>query len=157
MLDPKLANWIWEVIKVGLLEDDIEKAKAMIAALYDRGLELPSQIETMLLEIWSSGDESALWDLALLSAEKAFFDVRESVLLIALLVCKGKLGIKTAFGLLGFVGFNLNELDPSIRHVIDVVWLLRHDSEAGVMEAEDDTLLAEALERVLNEYRTKDR
>ncbi|MGK6307339.1 hypothetical protein [Variovorax sp. DT-64] len=56
-----------------------------------------------------------------------------------------------AFTLLGFDGVITDDLQPSIRRVADVLWLLKRNADMDAITPSDGSLLAEALRDLAEE------
>ena len=75
------------------------------------------------------------------------------VAVIATLVEAHAMEIKDACSALSARVVDIDSLPPVIRHVFDVVWLLKEDEKDAIMAVDDDKLLADALRKVVNEVR----
>lgn len=146
-------QFLWHLFQLYCFDGENSRALEWVASMYERCLDIPSTLEGLLLAYWEGEKESALIDAALISVQKFYFDAEQHVMLIAWLVEKGKLGIEEASSLLTFSDINPESLPITIRHVIDVAWLLNQDQKDGVMNPRQDSLLADALRNVLKETR----
>lgn len=153
--DPSLSESLWKLFQVGLIQSDMRRAIELIALIRSKGPELPPKIDALLTECASTEyDATALWNLALASVEAFYFGVEERTTLIALLTSNGRIGLERAFALLSFDGVNTDELSQSVRHVADVLWLVKQDFEFSGVDPQEGGLLAEALKRVADESGT---
>lgn len=151
MLNATAETFLWSLFRLSLFGGDPNRALEWVASLYDRGLYLPEKLETLLTNYWSSGDKSTLLSLALTALENFWLDVDHRTRLAAYLFVDGKIDLIQACAVLSFNGVNVDDLKPSVRRVADVLWLLRQDLDARVMEPGDDTLLSEALRNLAKE------
>jgi hypothetical protein len=151
MLNADAEIFLWRLLRLGLLADDPSGAVDWVASFYDKGIELPAKLETLLLEYWGSGDRAVLLSLAQASLEDFSLDVVHRTRLTAYLFANGYIDETRACALLGFEGVIIDELDPLVRRVADVCWLVRQDAQAGVLESGDDSVLSEALHALARE------
>ena len=52
---------LWNLLQVGLVRGDGERAGEWVASIYGRGLELPSKVGSLLAAYLSRGEQSILW------------------------------------------------------------------------------------------------
>lgn len=154
MLNANAQAFLWRLIRLGLMEDHSKLAMEWVASLYDRGLDLPTRVESLLADYWASGDRTVLLSLARTMLEGFCLDVELRTRLAAYLFADGKIDEVQACAFLSFEGVNLDDLPPSVQRVADVVWLLMQDSQAQVNEPNDDSLLSDALRSLAKEGET---
>lgn len=144
-------QFLWDLIRFFWLTIDPKRAKELAASIYEMGINIPNNLEGMVVEFWSNENELAIQKIALTCVKEHYFDIEKHIVLIALLVEKNLLGLNNAGPLL--TGINITENDSNvsdeIKRVIDVAWLINKDSNDGVMEAQDDSLLQDALSKVV--------
>lgn len=145
MLNHATETFLWSLFRLGLVVGDSKKALEKVASLYDLCLDIPEKVERLLTEYWSSEDLEKLLSLALTALEDFCLDVEHRTRLTAHLFANGRIDLAQACAFLAFDSVNVDDLEPSVRRVADVLWLLRQDSDARVMEPVDDALLSEAL------------
>jgi len=145
MLDVAAETFLWRLFRLGLIRSDPKQGIEWVASLYDLGLELPAKVETLLADYWASGDRATLLSLALATLESFCLDVEHRTRLTAHLFAGGEIDLIQACAFLSFDGVNVDDLQPSVRRVADILWLLRQDSDARHMEPGDDSLLSGAL------------
>jgi hypothetical protein len=113
--------------------------------MYDRTLHFPAKLESLLLEYWQGMGDPALMEAATLVAKNFYFDPGRHILFVSILFERNVISIDDAVPLLVMQGRNLEDFPESIRHVIDVVWLVNQDVKDDVMSPRQDSLLGEAL------------
>lgn len=143
-------QFLWHLFNLYFFMGKRDSALEWVASMYESCLDLPTQLESLLLEYWETGKESALVDAALIAVRQNYFGVDRQVMLTAWLVKGGGLGIEEAADLLIFPGARLEDFSDAIRRVIDVAWLLNQDKKDGVMSPSQDSLLVDTLRDVLN-------
>lgn len=151
MLNEAAETFLWGLFRLGLLGGDSKRAIEWVATLYDRGLEFPANVEMLLTDYWSSGDRGILLSLALAALKGFCLDVEHRTRMTATLFADGKIDLAQACAFLSFDGANVDDLQPSVRHVADVLWLLRQDLDAQVMEPGQDSLMSDALRKLAKE------
>lgn len=151
MLNAAAEAFLWRLFLFGLFGGDSNRALEWARSLYDQGLEFPQKLEMLLTNYLSSGDQETLLSLALTAVENYWLDVEHRTRLTAYLFAYGKIDLTQAYALLSFDGVNVDDLQPSLCKVADVLWLLRQDSGAQVMGPNDDSLLSEALRNLAKE------
>jgi hypothetical protein len=151
MLNATAEQFLWRLFWLGLLEGDSKGADEWVASFYDKDIELPGRLETLLIEYWASRDRAVLLSLAKAALEDCSLDAAHRTELTAHLFVDGQIDVMQAYSFLGFEGVNVDDLRPSMRRVADVYWLLKQDSMGGVMEPGDDSLLSEALHTLARE------
>lgn len=145
MLNADAEAFLWRLLRLGLLGSNPRQANDWIASFYDRGIELPAKLESLLTEYWTSPSRTVLLSLAQAALEDYSLDVVHRFRLTAYLFANGHVDVNRAYAFLGFGGAITDDLPPSVRRVADVCWLVRQDSKAAVMGAGDDSLLGETL------------
>lgn len=150
MLNADAETFLWRLFCLGLLAGDAKRAGLWVASYYDRGIELPAKLEALVIEYWASADCAVLLMLAHAALEDFCLNVVHRTRLSAYLFVNGHIDESQAYAFLGFEGVIMDDLEPSVRRVADVCWLLRQDSEAAVMEA-DDGLLSAAFHALADE------
>lgn len=150
-MESKDIQFLWDLIKFYWITIDLKKAKKLASDIYELGINIPNDLEGVIVEFWSNGNELAIQKIALICVKQHYFDVEKHIVLIALLVEKNLLSLNDAGSLL--IGINITEdesnVSDEIKRVIDVAWLINEDSNDGVMEAQDDSLLKDALSEVV--------
>lgn len=154
MLNPTAETFLWNLFRLGLLKDDPQSALEWVSSLYDRGLDLPEEVESLLTAYWAHKDREILFSLALKVLESFYLDVEHRTRLTAYLFTAEKIDIVQACSFLSFEGVHVDTLEPSLRRVSDVLWLLKQDSELQVMAPNDDSLLSEALRDLAKSAKT---
>jgi hypothetical protein len=153
-LNQPTLDFLLKLLKLGLVLGDRKQAIEWASSNYEQGLYFPPHVDSLLTSFCSTHEQSVLWDLALILVEGFYCEVNERTKLVALMVIEGKVDQDKAAKLLNFYGVNTDALTPSIRRVADVLWLLKQDSDLGVMEPSSDNLLYEALTNVAMEIKT---
>jgi len=150
-------QFLWNLIKFCWLTVDIGKAQKLASDIYELDINIPDNLEGMVVDFWSNRDDLVIGKIALICGKHRFFDVEKHVILIALLVEKNLLSLNDAGPLL--TGINITESESNIsnelKRVIDVAWLINEDSNDGIMEASDDSLLQDALMKMVAFSRVK--
>lgn len=144
-------QFLWHLFQLYFFMGEAAGSLEWVASMYESCLNIPAKLESLLLEYWENGKESVLLDAALMSVRQNYFDAERQVILVAWLVEKGRLGIDEAASIIIFPGISPDAFSNAIRHAIDVAWLLNQDKKDGVMNPQQDSLLADALREVLNE------
>lgn len=80
------------------------------------------------------------------------FDVARHVQLVAALVQRGCINLDVAADMLAVRGSDKERLSKEIEHVIDVAWLINEDRRDGIMAADADSLLKDALEKIAADF-----
>jgi hypothetical protein len=145
MLETAVENFLWALLRLGILRNDAKHAIEWAGSYYEKGLELPMDLEAFLDDYCASEDQATLNLLALTALKKFWLEVDHRTCLTAYLFVEGEIDLVQACSFLSFSDVNVDDLDSSVRRVADVLWLLKQDSDARVMEVGDDGLLSEAL------------
>jgi hypothetical protein len=154
MLDTAAEAFLWRLFRSGLLERDSKQALEWAAARHDRDLELPERLQTLLTQYGSSGDRTSLLSMALAALENFWLDVDHRTRLTASLFVDGRIDLAQACAFLSFDGVDAEGLKPSVRAVADVLWLVKQDLDAQVMQSGDDNLMSEALHNLAKDSAT---
>ena len=152
MLKEQSTNYLWDLFRLQFLLADEIQAKQLTSSLYERELELPDEVESLLLLFLKTWDVNYLTEVLKMSVRRYFFDVEKHVILVALLVRERQLTTNEAKDLLLMPGRSVTEFHPSIRHAFDAAWLVNQDSVDGFANSDDDNLLTDALADVLTAY-----
>lgn len=80
------------------------------------------------------------------------FDAARHVQLVAALAQRECINLDTAADMLTVRGSDKEKLSKEIEHVIDVAWLINEDRRDGIMAADADPLLKDALENVAADF-----
>jgi hypothetical protein len=151
MLSETTSRFLWNLFCLGLFGGESKGAIEWVASMHDPSLDLPSKVESLLSDYWSSGSRASLLALALVVLEGFCFDVEHRTRLTALLFADGSIDLDRAYSFLSFEGVRADDLQPSVRRVANTLWLLKQDAEARIMEPSGDSLLGEALRNVAEE------
>jgi len=143
------ADFIWEVLNQFLLCGNKAAALDLVASLYEKNYQFEGKVEDLLLRFWSKHEEGALLELALLVAQRFWFDAERHVLIVAQLVERELLDIRSAFHLLALSPSEFSTLSDPVQRVLNIAWLVNQDSKDGFMDVEQDTLLADALAQLV--------
>lgn len=142
-------QFLWHLFQLHLFRGERDRALEWVASMYERCVDISEKVEPLLLEYWE-GNEAALIAAALMAVRNFYFDIERHVTLVAWLVENRQLGIEEAANLLVFPGVRLDDFSVAIRHAIDVAWLINEDKKYGVMNPQQDSLLADALRDIMH-------
>ncbi len=151
MLNAAAESFLWSLFRLGLVEGDPDRAIERVSSLYDGRLDLPEKFDRLITDYWASRDRTVLLSLAITTLESFCLDVDHQTRLTAYLFTHDEIELNQAYAYLSFDGVNVDDLQPSVRRVADVHWLLRQDVDACVMEPINDDLLSEALRDLARE------
>lgn len=108
-----------------------------------------------LLEFCLHERPEALEELARFALRTYVLDAEDHVRLVAALFGNRLLSQREAATLLSQEGRMVRCLSPEAQRAIDVAWLVRQDLDGGYIDADQDTLLADALAKVVNSFVSK--
>lgn len=143
------SSYLWCILYYHFVQNSIDDANRLIAAMYEQKFELSLSVEKLLLTLWESGEAPGFIDLAREAVEQMLLDIDKHVYVVAKLVNLKAISISEAEKLLSTVTTrDYNELDSRVRKVIDVAWLVSEDSSGRFMSPDDDSALVDALMEV---------
>lgn len=152
MLNEIALNYLWKLFRLKFSLKDDDQTKNLISALYEKALELPDELDSLLLNYWQTWDENYLVRALKLVVQRYFFDAEKHVILVALLNKETRLTTKELKDLLLLPGKNLAEIHPAIKNVIDTAWLINQDELVGLVASAEDRLLENALSEALSDF-----
>jgi hypothetical protein len=140
------STFVWHLLGRGLIDGDALGAGQLLATAYPDIRGLSNEIDAAILRYWTSFDRDELIRIALNALNACILGPDRKIRIVALLLAEGRIDLDEAFRLLELGGLQVpDDQCPSIRHVVDVCWLLRQDLERGDLRPGDDTLLKDAL------------
>lgn len=138
-------NYLWDLIALSWLFHKPTEALELAKKIYDLSVDLPTSIEVMIIDLWSSKNQISVNVLGLFLAKNFIFSNERHICLVALLVEKGLLNSNEASELI-FPAMNTQTvLNGPIQIILDVVWLAQQDSKEKFMQPNEDDLLKNAL------------
>lgn len=144
-------EFLWNIIVLYWIIKDIGKARSMAKKFYDKEIEIPYEIEVLLVEFSLENRDSSAEDLTLFLTRNRCFPVNVHVIMTSLLMKQGLINASEAASLLN--GLSAEHFDSDIAnkvsHAIDVAWSVNEDIKDKIMKADDDDLLQKALDEVL--------
>ena len=152
MLNEIALNYLWKLFLFKFNLKDDGQTKNLISALYDKALDLPDELDSLLLNYWRTWDENYLVSALKLVVQRYFFDAERHVILVALLNKETRLTTKELKDLLLLPGKNLAEIHPAIKNVIDTAWLINQNELVGLAASPKDSLLENALSEALSDF-----
>ncbi|MES3001198.1 MAG: hypothetical protein V4787_10955 [Pseudomonadota bacterium] len=150
-LDAITLKFLWSLLQDGLIRNDRKRAIERISEFYNGEMDLPTKVDSLVIEYWSSGELSTLWALVSASVDGFYFETNKRTRLIALLFSIGEIDLGRALELLSFDRVIADGLDPSIRDIADAHWLWKESLAVGCSDPAQDKLLADALIKVAEE------
>lgn len=101
----------------------------------------------------SARDRELLDGAVIAALERRFFNTLRHVQLVAIMVAAGRISLTASADLLNLRRSDEEALPVAVADAIDIAWLINQDRRDGVMEADEDTLLMDALANVAAGFR----
>lgn len=147
-MSSKEASAICSVLFPAYIERDLSLAKER-ACIASNDISASSGRD-YLLEFCLYERLEALEELARFALRNRILDAEHHVTLVAALFGSNLLSHREAASLLSQEGRVVRCVSPEAQRAIDVAWLVRQDLDGGYIDADQDTLLADALKNVFN-------
>lgn len=148
-MEIKSLEYLWKIISVCWLSNNIEEAKEFALIMYDCLLDFPQEVEELLVDFAETDSKYTIDDLACYLAKNRSFAAEQHTILVGILIKKKLISINEAAELLSTLGLSTLQLKSKtaskILRVKDVAWLINEDAKDGLMDADHDSLLEEAL------------
>ena len=144
------ASFIWEILVAYFSKNDVDKVTEIVSGMYEYDFSFSENLELLLGKLWGEVNNTAIYDIAEYALRMELYGTEQHYYIVAMLLSNRVIDVNRAKFLL-----ELNtveqyaKLDDKVRHVVDVLWLVREDEKDSVMSASDDDFLINALADLL--------
>ena len=152
MVNDREAEFLWKLFRLHLAGVPDALLEEHINTIYEVSLELDRTFEAGVDSFALSHDHNLL-DMSIIEAlKRRFFTIERHVQLVAVMLGRGKISLEESADFLEVSRSDLEQLPISVGHVLDVAWLINEDRRDGVMGADADHLLKDALAIVATDF-----
>lgn len=153
MANDQELDFLWKLFYLHLTGAPDALLCEHINSMYETLLELDGVFESTI-DSFALNRDGRLLDSAIVEAlNRRSFSAKRHVLLVARMVGTGRISLIAGADLLEMRRSDQETLPEAVEHVLDVAWLINEDRRDGVMEADKDHLLWDALASVATDFR----
>ena len=151
-----LHEFSWRLVELYWIRGNEIAAVELARGLYDLDIDLSGPYEELIVEFSVTQNEATVSKLASHLAEERSLEAEHQMVLVALLFHHNAISVERAAMLLdGLSPLSQLESTTSLSEVLSelelVVWHVNEDAKDGFIEVSADSLLADALGRVVTQ------
>lgn len=144
-------SFLWHLFHSYWILHDCVGAKKLAEQESKKNLQFPDDIVELVNDLAAKFQDDLLNELAIISLKQRYLEPVHCVTLLGLMYQKKVLSAQEMISYLLYGDLEIKEsaITPEMKRVIDVAWLINEDLKDGIMGAEDDDLLSDAVSTMI--------
>ena len=154
-MDTCTAEYIWNFIATHVIGNGHGKSDHLGDTVFSSEIDLPLDIEDMMLQYFNSKDREKAVQIAPDTARKyqmASFKPNEHMLLIAYLAQEGKINLKEASILAQIDRSNFGLMNNDAKNLVITAEFITEERELALFDTDSDQLLGKELAQYVNNH-----